>query len=82
MMHYPGYRPRRLRRNDALRRLTREARLPVDSFVNPVFAVPGRDVKKTIQSMPGNFEMPVDNIVREARGTKELGIRLCSFGWL
>ena len=35
-MHYPGYRPRRLRRNEDLRRLTREARLPVDSFVNPV----------------------------------------------
>ncbi len=73
-MGYPIYRPRRLRRNDALRRLSRETRLSVDSLVYPLFAVPGKDVKKPIQSMPGNFQMSVDNIVREARNTRELGI--------
>jgi porphobilinogen synthase len=74
MMHYPVYRPRRLRRNDDLRRLTRETRLSVDSFVYPLFAVPGKDVKKPIESMPGNYQMSVDNIVREARNTRDLGI--------
>src|SRR5208337_1036018 len=74
MMQYPAYRPRRLRRDDALRRLSRETRLSVDSFVYPLFAVPGKDVKKPIQSMPGNFQMSVDNIVREARNTNELSI--------
>ena len=73
-MGYPIYRPRRLRRNDDLRRLARETRLSVDSFVYPLFAVPGKDVKKPIQSMPGNFQMSVNAIVREARATKELGI--------
>jgi porphobilinogen synthase len=73
-MLYPIYRPRRLRRNDELRRMVRETRLSADSLVYPLFVVPGKDVKKPIPSMPGNFQMSIDHIIREVRTTKDLGI--------
>ncbi len=73
-MRYPIYRPRRLRRNEALRRMIRETRLSVDSLVYPLFVVFGKDVKKPIESMPGNFQMSIDHIVKEVRTTKDLGI--------
>jgi porphobilinogen synthase len=73
-MHYPIYRPRRLRRNDELRRMVRETSLSADSLVYPLFVVPGKDIKKPIQSMPGNFQMSIDHIIREVRTTKDLGI--------
>ena len=49
-MQFPEYRGRRLRKNDTFRRLVRETRLSVDELVYPLFAVPGRDVKKPIAS--------------------------------
>jgi porphobilinogen synthase len=73
-MGYPICRPRRLRRNDTLRRMVRETSLCADSLVYPLFVVPGKDVKKPIQSMPGNFQMSIDHIIREVRTTKDLGI--------
>jgi porphobilinogen synthase len=73
-MHYPIYRPRRLRRNDDLRRMIRETRLSADSLVFPLFVTPGRDVKKPIQAMPGNFQMSIDHIIGEVRTTKDMGI--------
>ncbi|MGO9019841.1 MAG: porphobilinogen synthase [Syntrophobacteraceae bacterium] len=73
-MRYPIYRPRRLRRNDEMRRMVRETSLCADSFVYPLFVVPGKDIKKPIESMPGNFQMSIDHIIREVRTTKDLGI--------
>lgn len=73
-MYFPLYRPRRLRKNENMRRLVRETRLSVDDLVYPLFAVTGKGVKKQIHSMPGNFQMSVDNIVKEVRKTKDLGI--------
>jgi porphobilinogen synthase len=73
-MQFPEYRPRRLRKNDNFRRLVRETRLSVDNLIYPLFVVPGRNVKTPISSMPGNFQMSVDNIVKEARRVNELGI--------
>lgn len=73
-MQFPEYRPRRLRKNDTLRRMVRETRLSVDNLIYPLFVVPGKKVKKPIPSMPGNFQMSVDNIVKEATRLKELGI--------
>ena len=73
-MYYPDYRPRRLRKNENFRRMIRETKLSVDNLVYPLFAVPGKDIKKPIGAMPGNFQMSVDHIVREVRKTKELGI--------
>jgi porphobilinogen synthase len=73
-MRYPIYRPRRLRKSDALRRMIRETRLSVDNLVYPLFVVFGKDVKKPIESMPGNYQMSIDHIVAEVRTTKDLGI--------
>jgi porphobilinogen synthase len=73
-MQYPDYRPRRLRKNENFRRMIRETKLSVDDLVYPLFAVPGKDIKKPISSMPGNFQMSVDHLIKEVRKTKELGI--------
>lgn len=73
-MHYPLYRPRRLRRNESLRRMVRETRLSVEQLIYPLFVVPGKDIRKPILSMPGNCQMSIDNLVPEVRETKELGI--------
>jgi porphobilinogen synthase len=73
-MNFPEYRPRRLRKNENFRRLVRETELSVGHLIYPLFAVPGKKVKKPINSMPGNFQMSVDHLVREAERVKELGI--------
>jgi porphobilinogen synthase len=73
-MQFPQYRPRRLRKNENFRRLIRETQLSVNDFIYPLFAVPGKNVKKPIQSMPGIFQMSLDNIVRETQKARELGI--------
>ena len=73
-MQFPEYRPRRLRRNENFRRLVRETRLSVDDLVYPLFVIEGKNIKKPIDSMPGNFQMSSDNIVKEAQKVRELGI--------
>ncbi len=73
-MQFPQYRPRRLRRNENFRRLVRETQLSVNDFIYPLFVVTGKKVKKPIPSMPGIFQLSVDNIVGEAARAKELGI--------
>jgi len=73
-MQFPEYRPRRLRKNENFRRLIRETWLSVNDLIYPLFVVPGKNVKKSIQSMPGNFQMSIDNIVGEAQKARELGI--------
>jgi len=73
-MHYPVYRPRRLRKNAIFRRMIRETKLSVDDLVYPLFVTFGRNVKKPINSMPGNFQMSVDHLVKEVQKTKDIGI--------
>ncbi len=73
-MNYPEYRPRRLRQNENFRRMVRETKLSVDDLVYPLFAVPGKGVKKPINSMPGNFQMSIDHLVKEVAKAKGLGI--------
>ena len=69
------HRPRRLRRNHALRSLVRETRLTADDFVLPLFACPGDGVRREISSMPGVFNLSVDEIAKEAAGAYEMGLR-------
>jgi porphobilinogen synthase len=71
---FPQARPRRLRRNETLRRMVRETRLTVDSLIHPVFVVPGADVQEEIPSMPGVFHQSVDRVVEDAREVADLGI--------
>ncbi|PKN77554.1 MAG: porphobilinogen synthase, partial [Deltaproteobacteria bacterium HGW-Deltaproteobacteria-1] len=73
-MQFPEYRGRRLRKNENMRRLVRETKLSVDDLVYPLFAVPGKSVKKPILAMPGQFQLSVDYIAGEARQAFELGI--------
>lgn len=73
-MHYPIYRPRRLRQSETIRRMVRETRLSVDSLVMPFFVTHGRGVRREIASMPGNFQLSVEELVREAKETAALGI--------
>jgi porphobilinogen synthase len=54
--------------------MIRETRLSVDNFVYPLFVTFGKDVKKPISSMPGNFQMSVDHLIKEVQKAKELGI--------
>ena len=73
-MQFPEYRARRLRKNENFRRLIRETKLNVDDLVYPLFAVPGKNFKKPISSMPGQFQLSVDNIAKEAQKARDLGI--------
>jgi porphobilinogen synthase len=73
-MQFPEYRARRLRKNENFRRLIRETKLSVDDLVYPLFAVPGKNFKKPILSMPGQFQLSVDHIAKEAQKARELGI--------
>jgi porphobilinogen synthase len=69
------HRPRRLRRSEALRALVRETRLAPEDFILPLFACPGEKVRREISSMPGVFNLSVDEIVREATEAFAAGIR-------
>jgi porphobilinogen synthase len=73
-MQFPEYRARRLRKNENFRRLIRETKLSVDDLVYPLFAVTGKNFKKPISSMPGQFQLSVDNIAKEAQKARDLGI--------
>ena len=73
-MLFPDYRGRRMRANDNFRRMIRETKLSVDDFIQPLFCVEGKSVKKPIASMPGHFQMSVDHIVEQAKEAKEAGV--------
>ena len=73
-MYFPVYRPRRLRKNETLRRMVRETKLSPDDFIYPLFVTPGRKVRKEISSMPGVAQLSVDLAVEEAREAHRLGI--------
>jgi porphobilinogen synthase len=71
---FPIHRPRRLRRNEALRGFVRETRLSTSGMVYPMFACPGTNVRKEVSSMPGIYQQSVDQIVEECREVAGLGI--------
>jgi porphobilinogen synthase len=71
---FPVSRLRRLRMTETFRSMVRETRLGSDDFIFPLFVVPGTNVKKEISSMPGVYQMSVDNIVRECAEVRSLGI--------
>jgi len=73
-MHYPVYRPRRLREKEALRSMIRETHLSVKDLIYPLFVVHGKGRRREISSMPGNFQLSIDELVKEARDVERLGI--------
>ena len=73
-MRFPIYRPRRLRQNPKLRALVRETELSVSHLVLPLFVREGSRLRKPIRSMPGQFQLSVDELVKEAERTARLGV--------
>src|SRR5262245_11071079 len=70
----PFTRHRRTRMTSTLRSMVRETELSKNDFIYPLFVVPGSKVRKEVSSMPGVFQMSVDEIVRECVDVKSLGI--------
>jgi len=73
-MLFPEYRPRRMRASEPLRRMIRENRLWPDDLVYPLFAVPGKGVRNPIEPLSGQYHLSVDNLVKEAKAAKDMGI--------
>ncbi|HJU55848.1 MAG TPA: hypothetical protein VJ715_14790, partial [Pyrinomonadaceae bacterium] len=69
------HRPRRLRRSEHLRSLVRETRLAPEDFILPLFACPGENVRREVSSMPGVFNLSVDEVARKATAAYESGVR-------
>jgi porphobilinogen synthase len=80
-MSFPQTRMRRLRRSEGLRALVRETTLDPGDLIYPLFLCPGQGVRKPIGSMPGVFNLSIDEAVREAEEAASLGINgLLLFG--
>ncbi len=73
-MAYPVTRLRRLRRTEALRSLVRETLLHPGALIAPIFVCPGEGARREISSMPGVFNLSIDQVVSEAREAAALGI--------
>ena len=73
-MAFPVNRLRRLRRTETLRSMVRETRLTPEAFVYPLFVRPGNGIRKEIRSMPGVFNLSVDEAVKEVREARGLGV--------
>jgi len=71
---FPIVRPRRLRRNRAIRDMVRETIVTPHDFIYPLFVTYGRGVRKEISSMPDCYQESVDEIVKNAREVHDLGI--------
>jgi len=73
-MDFPAIRMRRLRRTSAMRSLVRETHLRPGALVYPLFLCPGEGVRREIASMPGVFNLSVDEAVKEAEAAASLGL--------
>ncbi len=73
-MEFPLYRPRRLRRTENLRRMARETRLSPEHFVYPLFVIEGREQKNAVESMPGVYQLSVDQLTTEVESVVALDI--------
>src|SRR5271163_3717316 len=73
-MNFPVTRMRRLRRTEAMRSLVRETHLRPSALIAPIFICPGEGVRREIGSMPGVFNLSIDEAVKEAEACAALGI--------
>ncbi len=73
-MPFPVHRPRRLRKNENIRRLVRETYLSIDDFIYPLFIEEGQNIKIEIPSMPGIYRYSIDRLSEELDQVSELGI--------
>jgi len=68
-------RPRRLRSTAGIRDLVRETRLSRDDFIQPYFIVYGKSVRKPIESLPGQFQLSIDELIKDSKELFSLGIK-------
>ncbi len=73
-MPFPQDRLRRLRATEGFRRMVRETRLSADNLIAPFFVVEGRDERQPIGSMPGQFRLSVDHLIKDAGEVHALGV--------
>ena len=73
-MRFPQYRPRRLRQTEIIRKMVRETHITPNNLIYPLFVRPGKGVKQVISSMPGQFQLSIDMLIKEVREAKSLGI--------
>ena len=73
-MGFPDTRLRRLRSSAKMRELVKETRLSPSNFILPFFVRHGENVRRAIGSMPGNFQLSVNELVKDAKEAYELGI--------
>ena len=73
-MAFPRQRLRRLRQSEPLRRMVRETKLSISDLIHPFFVTGGRDQREAISSMPNQYRLSVDLLVKEAAEVKLLGI--------
>jgi porphobilinogen synthase len=73
-MEFPSLRLRRLRQNETIRRMVRENVMTPDDFIYPLFVREGKGVRHPIASMPGQFQLSIDELVKEARRAWNLGV--------
>src|SRR5206468_4290184 len=74
VMAHAMFRPRRLREKPLLRKLVRETALAVDDLIYPLFVVHGRGVREPIASMPGQFRLSIDELVKDMKDVASVGI--------
>ncbi len=74
-MRFPQYRPRRLRQNDTIRKLVAENTLSVNDLIYPLFVQPGSKKRDEVKSMPGVFQLSIDETVKEVKEIAKLGIK-------
>jgi porphobilinogen synthase len=73
-MPFPTQRLRRLRSTPAIRDLVRETHVQPSQFILPLFVCPGEGVRREIGSMPGNYQLSIDELVKECTEVQALGI--------
>jgi porphobilinogen synthase len=73
-MSFPEMRMRRLRRSESLRALVRETALEPGDLIYPLFLCPGEGVRREVSSMPGVFNLSIDEAVREAEEAARIGL--------
>ncbi|MFC1715315.1 porphobilinogen synthase [Candidatus Poribacteria bacterium] len=73
-MSFPIARLRRLRRSENIRRLVRETHISAADFIYPMFAIYGDNVRNPIASMPGTFQLSIDNLILDVKEVVDLDI--------
>ncbi|NIR51664.1 porphobilinogen synthase [candidate division KSB1 bacterium] len=73
-MYKPYIRPRRLRGSPEIRSMVRETQLTVDDLIYPLFVTHEKQARKPIPSMPGQFQLSLDNLIEEVQDVRRLGI--------